>query len=82
MKMSGPLKKFLSDLLRTHEEDFINRRGRPISMWQMDDVIATLQKKYPDVKGFRCHDPRHSFAYNFLKKGGRCTSGDSWPDAD
>ena len=64
VKMSGPLKKILSELPRTHDEVFINREGFPISMWQVDDAIATLQKKYPDVKRFRCHD-----AYNFLKKG-------------
>ena len=71
VKMSGPLKKILSELPRTHDEVFINRKGLPISMWQVDDAIATLQKKYPDVKRFRCHDLRHSFAYNFLKKGGQ-----------
>jgi len=36
----------------------------------VDDGIIRLQKWHPEMKRWRCHDLRHSFAYNYLKQGG------------
>jgi site-specific recombinase XerD len=44
--------------------------GWNISRSQIDETIETIQKKNPLMKRWRCHDLRHSFAFNFLKRGG------------
>jgi site-specific recombinase XerD len=36
----------------------------------VDNALAKLQAQNPGMKPFRSHDLRHSFAYNFLLKGG------------
>ena len=41
-----------------------------MSRSQIDETIETLQRKYPEMKRWRCHDLRHSLSFNFLKKGG------------
>jgi len=68
--LNQKLKDFLLDLSKDHEHVFLNRKGLLISPWQMDNALAKLQKKYPNMKKFRCHDLRHSFAFNYLLKGG------------
>lgn len=65
---------FLNDMAKDHEHVFLNRKGLLISPWQVDNALAKLQKKYPDMKKFRCHDLRHSFSYNYLLKGGNMYS--------
>jgi len=71
IKMSENLAKMLESLPRTDRHVFLNPKGFCVSAWQVDDGIAALQEKYTDMKRWRCHDLRHSFAYNFLKKGGQ-----------
>jgi site-specific recombinase XerD len=44
--------------------------GWLLSREQIDDTIASVQKKNPGMKEWRCHDLRHSFAFNFLRRGG------------
>ncbi len=44
--------------------------GWLLSRKQIDDTIAAVQKKNPEIKHWTCHDLQHSFASNFLKKGG------------
>jgi site-specific recombinase XerD len=41
-----------------------------MSRSQIDETIETLQKNNPGMKPWGCHDFRHSFAFNFLKRGG------------
>lgn len=57
-------------LPRISEWVFMNQFGWLLSREQIDDTIAAVQKKSPEMKPWRCHDPRHSFAFNFLKRGG------------
>ncbi|MFY7928396.1 MAG: site-specific integrase, partial [Oligoflexus sp.] len=71
IKMSAGLMGLLQSLSRSDRHVFLNPKGFCISAWQVDDGLAALQKTYPSIKRFRCHDLRHSFAYNFLKKGGQ-----------
>ena len=72
--MNDQLRSFLNDMPKDHEHVFLNRKGLLISPWQVDNALAKLQKKYPDMKKFRCHDLRHSFSYNYLLKGGNMYS--------
>jgi integrase len=71
IKMSTELMSLLRSLPRSEDHVFLNSKGFCISAWQVDDGLAALQKAYPEIKRFRCHDLRHYFAYNFLKKGGQ-----------
>ncbi len=71
IKMSEPLVQVLKSIPRVSEGVFLNQFGRPLSATQIDDGIIRLQTKYPSMKRWRCHDLRHSYAYNFLKRGGQ-----------
>jgi integrase len=70
VKMSASLSSFLQSLPRNGHYVFLNQRGTLLGRYQIDETIATLQKKHPNMKKWRCHDLRHSFAYNYFKKGG------------
>jgi integrase len=70
INMSASLSSFLQSLPRNGNYVFLNQRGTLVGRYQIDETIATLQKKYPSMKKWRCHDLRHSFAYNYFKKGG------------
>ncbi len=71
LKMSDPLFELLHSSTRIKEWVFLNQFGRLISVTQIDDAIIRLQKNHPEMKRWRCHDLRHSYAYNFLKQGGQ-----------
>ena len=70
IKMSKHLKEYLVTLQRDSEWVFLNRRGRLLSASQVDEQIEILQRKHSNQKRWRCHSLRHSFAHNFLKRGG------------
>jgi integrase len=70
IKMGLSLSTFLQALPRTDEFVFISQFGWLLSREQIDDTIVAVQKKNPGMKPWRCHDLRHSFAFNFLKRGG------------
>ncbi len=70
IKMGPSLLAFLQALPRKADYIFMNQFGWLLSREQIDDTIAAIQKKNPGMKKWRCHDLRHSFAYNFLIKGG------------
>ena len=44
--------------------------GWLLSWSQIDENIEILQGGHSTLKRWRCHDLRHSFAFNFLKSGG------------
>jgi integrase/recombinase XerD len=71
LRMDEHLIALLKSLSRTNEYVFLNKRGTQLSAYQIDYTIETLQKKYPEMKRWRCHDLRHSFAYNYLKASGQ-----------
>ncbi len=70
IRMGPSLLVFLQLLPRRGDFVFMNQFGWLLSREQIDDTIAAAQKKNPKMKNWRCHDLRHSFAYNFLTKGG------------
>lgn len=70
IKMGLSLSAFLQTLPRTADYVFMSQFGWVLSREQIDDTIAAVQKKNPRMKHWRCHDLGHSFAFNFLKKGG------------
>ena len=56
--------------LDPHGHVFLNDEGFVVSPYRIERALRKLWAKNPDMKKFRCHDLRHSFAYNFLKTGG------------
>jgi site-specific recombinase XerD len=61
---------FLQALPKKGEFLFMSQFGWLLSREQIDDTIAAAQKRNLDMKKWRCHNLRHSFAFNFLTKGG------------
>jgi site-specific recombinase XerD len=70
VKMNAGLVSLLRSIPPTSESIFLNEKGSLLSRYKIDDTIASLQKQHPNMKKWRCHDLRHSFAYNFLKSKG------------
>jgi site-specific recombinase XerD len=66
--------EFLTELQkkRGHKSEFVflNQWGKLLSASQIRDMIIKFQKTYPDQKRWRCHDLRHGFAHNYLKREG------------
>ena len=48
----------------------LNQWDKLLSASQIRDMIIKFQKVNPDQKCWRCHDLRHSFSHNYLKRGG------------
>jgi site-specific recombinase XerD len=53
---------------------FRNRGGEPITKAVMKHYLKQFKLKYRHEKNWTFHSLRHSFAYNFLKKGGQMYS--------
>ncbi len=70
IRMGLSLSTFLRSLPRISDWVFMSQFGWLLSRSQIDETIETIQKKNPTMKRWRCHDLRHSFSFNFLKKGG------------
>ena len=70
IRMGLSLSTFLKSLPRISDWVFMSQFGWLLSRSQIDETIETLQKKNPAMKRWRCHDARHSFVFNFLKRGG------------
>jgi integrase/recombinase XerD len=70
IRMGLSISTFLKSLPRISHWVFMSQFGWLLSHNQIDENIEILQRKHPKMKGWRCHDLRHSFAYNFLKRGG------------
>ncbi len=70
IRMGKSLSSFLQALPKKGEFLFMSQFGWLLSREQIDDTIAAVQKRNLDMKKWRCHDLRHSFAFNFLVRGG------------
>jgi integrase len=70
IRMGLSLSMFLKSLPHISDWVFMSQFGWLLSRSQIDENIEILQRKHPHMKRWRCHDFRHSFAYNFLKQGG------------
>lgn len=71
VKMSDPLYNFLKDKERNSEYVFTNPLNNQICRGQLQRHIVSFKHSYPIGKNWTCHAFRHSFAYNFLKNGGK-----------
>ena len=72
--MSKTLANFLKELQKARghisEQVFLNQWNHLLSASQIRDMIIKFQKVNADQKRWRCHDLRHGFSHNYLKKGG------------
>lgn len=71
IKMSPPLRKLIETLPRTCKYVFTNPDGEMIGRSQLTRHIKSVKFAFPFHKDWNCHAFRHSFAYNFLKRGGQ-----------
>ncbi len=70
IRMGLSLSTFLRSMPRMSDWVFMSQFGWLLSRSQIDETIEILQQKHPEMKRWRCHDLRHSFSFNYLKKGG------------
>ena len=72
IRISQNLTQVLKDHLATHTSDyaFPNEKGEMLGRSQIQKTIVKFQKHFPLEKEWGLHALRHSFAYNYLKKGG------------
>lgn len=56
IKMGSSLAAFMDSLTRKNEYIFLNQVETLLSREQIDDTIASLQRKHPSMKRWRCHD--------------------------
>lgn len=71
VKLSPPLRKLLESLQRVSKFVFCSPENDVIGRSQLYRHIQSFKYTYPFHKDWGCHAFRHSFAYNFLKKGGQ-----------
>ena len=73
VKMAVGLAKLLREKKEgpTYNYVFTNELGDQLHRQKVHRLVAKFTSLYPiPNKDWRCHDLRHSFAYNFLKQGG------------
>ncbi|MEC7276468.1 MAG: site-specific integrase [Bdellovibrionota bacterium] len=71
VKMSKQLRKLIEEQPRTCKKVFTNPEGEEIGRSQLFRHLQSFKASYPFTQDFNFHAFRHSFAYNFLKKGGQ-----------
>lgn len=70
VKMSNSLFLFLKNHPKTSEFLFTDKNNKQIGRGLLSTRLKKFKKLFLAQKDWKCHDLRHSFAYNFLKKGG------------
>jgi integrase/recombinase XerD len=70
IKMSDRLYKFLETQPKDKEWVVLNPDGRQVGRSQLSRHIQSFKSAHPRNKNWNSHSFRHSFAYNFLLKGG------------
>jgi integrase/recombinase XerD len=72
VRMAPSLAKLLEETLASHKFQFVipNDEGIEIHRHELQNLINKFKCYFPIDKNWGCHAFRHSFAYNFLKKGG------------
>ena len=70
--MAASLQKLLQEHINSHrcEHVIINNENTALQRSELSKLINKLKHYFPNDKNWGCHSFRHSFAYNFLKKGG------------
>ncbi len=70
LKMSPSLIKTISTQARTSNFVFSNKKHNFLNRSCIERMMNEFKASYPFKKDWHIHDLRHSFAYNFLRKGG------------
>lgn len=72
VRMAQSLQKLLLEQLESHkcESVIVDNNGEPLHRSTLAKLINKFKHYFPNDKNWGCHSFRHSFAYNFLKKGG------------
>lgn len=72
IRMSQKLYDLLEAHLKIHQSNFVfcNPEGRQLGKEQLSRLIRKFKRHFPTAKEWSLHGLRHSFAFNFLKKGG------------
>ena len=72
IRISETLSKIIGDQLNRHKSDFVfaGNTGDRFHEHQVQRMIDKFRLYFPMNKEWTLHSLRHSFAYNFLKKGG------------
>jgi integrase/recombinase XerD len=72
IRMSSSLQKLLLEHLASHKCDhvIVNKEDTVLQRSELSKTINKFKHYFPNDKNWGCHSFRHSFAYNFLKKGG------------
>ena len=71
IKLPRKLNELLSSLNQESHFVFKGTKGAEnITNAQIYRFFQRFRKRFPNYPKFACHDLRHSFAFNFLKKGG------------
>ena len=65
------LRKYMREYRKDGEYTFINRYGKPLTVFGLDQVIRRLGE-WAGIEGVRCspHTFRHTFSANFIRNGG------------
>jgi site-specific recombinase XerD len=71
ISMSNGLRELLLDKQRTSPYVFPNEEGQKLNRAKVQRLVDRFKVIHPIGKNWNYHDLRHSFAYNFLKKGGQ-----------
>lgn len=74
--MSDTLSKIIETQLNSHTSDFVfaGNTGDRFHEHQVQRLVDKFRLYFPMDKDWTLHGLRHSFAYNFLKNGGKCIS--------
>lgn len=72
IRMSLGLVELLKMKLSSHTYDFVfeNDLGKQLHRSELARLMVKFKHFFPLDKDWGCHSLRHSFAYNFLKRGG------------
>ncbi len=72
IRMAKSLSNLLADRMAANKSDriIIDEDGTPLTRAVLTKLITKFKAYFPMDKNWGCHCLRHSFAYNFLKKGG------------
>ncbi|MBY0316991.1 MAG: site-specific integrase [Bdellovibrionales bacterium] len=72
IRLPKSLKSFLETHLNNHSAEFVfpDPNGKAIGRQRLQRLLRRFKKHFPIGKDWGPHALRHSFAYNYLKKGG------------
>lgn len=72
IRINGKLRAFLEEFLSSHDSEYVvpYTNGKMLPGYIIGKHLRRFRKLFPIGKSWGPHSLRHSFAYNFLKRGG------------